>query len=129
MLQCNMAGASFVRLHRPQSPNPSASASSAPGVDAIHAGWRRWFDAWESSTARLAEQTLRQSWLLEPSGMLLSGAMRFKALTDRMTEAWLGALGLSTRSAQLRMQHEINTLQSRLLDLQERLDDPGQGTP
>jgi hypothetical protein len=128
MLQCNMdAGATLVRL--PGSPSPKPSANATTGADVLRDGWKRWFDAWESTTARVAEHTLRQSWLLEPSGMLLTGAMRVKALSDRMTDAWLGALGFSTRTEQLRMQHEINTLHSRILDLQEQLDAPRTETP
>lgn len=119
-----------MRLHATRSPSSDASSpadasrSSSPDAPdaALWSLWKRWFEAWEPGAARVAEQALRQSWVLEPAGFVLTSLMRAKVASDRVTEAWLGAFGLSSRTEQLRLRHEINTLSSRLLDLQERLE-------
>lgn len=119
-----------MRLHATRSDAPpsdtSQPASDARTPDSVASSmwsmWKRAFDAWEPGAARVAEQALRQPWVLEPAGFVLTSLMRAKIVSDRMTDAWLGALGLATRTEQLRLHHEINTLRSRLLDLQERLD-------
>lgn len=128
MLQCNMnAGENVVRLHGPKTPVEAANAPSFSPSAAAWSMWRRWFDGWEGGAAKLAEHTLRQAWVLEPAGLLLTSTMRCKSLADRMTDAWLGALGFSTRSERLRLQHEINRLASQVLDLEERLEDAARG--
>lgn len=126
-----------MRLHA----TPTAPSNAPPTTGADHASdasspdaamwslWKRWFEAWEPGAARVAEQALRQPWVLEPAGFVLTSLMRAKIASDRMTDAWLGAFGLSSKREQLRLRHEINTLSSRLLDLQERLEhgEPGDG--
>ena len=44
-----------------------------------------------------------------------------KAATDRAVSQWWGAIGLPTKRDQERALHKLNTLESRLLDLEDRL--------
>lgn len=121
-----------MRLHAqgPQTRASNSAPGAIPGEAAVWATWKRWFDDWETNAARIAESALRQPWLLEPAGAVLTAALRAKIMSDRVTDAWLGVLGLSSRREQLRLRHEINALHSRLLDLQERLEaGDGGGVP
>jgi hypothetical protein len=83
--------------------------------------WKKGFDAWEDTTARLLESWMRSPLILEPSGAMLSATMRLKAASDQAASAFWAALGLPTKRDQERTLHAINQLESRLLDLEERL--------
>ena len=83
--------------------------------------WKKSFDAWEDTTARLLESWMRSPFILEPSGAMLSATMRWKAAADQAASAFWGALGLPTKRDQERTLHALNQLESRLLDLEERL--------
>ncbi len=85
--------------------------------------WKKAFDAWETSTAQMLEPWLRSPTLLEPAGSALSATMRLKSMSDRAAAAWWGAMGLPTKRDQERALHQLNRLESRLLDLEERLED------
>lgn len=85
--------------------------------------WKKGFDAWESRTAQFMETVLKSPSVLEPAGALLSATMRTKALVDQAAAQWWGAMGLSTRRDQERLLHAVNQLHSKLLDLEERLQD------
>jgi Poly(R)-hydroxyalkanoic acid synthase subunit (PHA_synth_III_E) len=94
--------------------------------------WKKGFDAWEQATARYLEQVLKSPAVLAPSGALLSAVMRTKAMSDRAVAAWWGAVGLPTKRDQERTLHRLNRIESRLLDLEEKLaeedprgDEPG----
>ena len=52
---------------------------------------------------------------------MLTAVMKTKVATDKATEAWWTAVGLPNRRDQERTLHALNQLQSRLLDLEERL--------
>jgi hypothetical protein len=84
--------------------------------------WKKGFDAWEDTTARLLESWMRSPLLLEPSGAVLSATMRLKAASDQAAAAFWGALGLPTKRDQERTLHALNQLETRLLDLEERLE-------
>jgi hypothetical protein len=85
--------------------------------------WKKGFDAWEIATAQLMETWLKSPLVLGPSGAMLSAMMRAKAAGDKATaDAW-GMIGLPTKRDQERTLHLLNELQSRLLDLEEKLDD------
>jgi hypothetical protein len=83
--------------------------------------YKKWFFAWEGATASTLEQWLKSPLLLEPAGAWLSAAMKLKAASDRATAAWWGNLGLPTKRDQERALHKLNQIESRLLDLEERL--------
>ena len=85
--------------------------------------WKKGFYAWESSTARYAEELLRSPLVLKPTGSMLTMFMKAKAANDKATATWLGAMGLPTKRDQERLLHAINQLQSQLYDLEDRLDD------
>jgi hypothetical protein len=94
------------------------------GVEAMHAwgSWKKAFDAWETATARYSEAWLRSPLLLGPAGTLLGAVGRGKATADRIASEVWGSLGLPTRRDQERSLHALNQIQSRLLDLEERLE-------
>ena len=84
--------------------------------------WKQGFDAWENATATYLEQVLRSPLLLGPSGVVLSAAMKARSkVNDQLAGIW-GGLGLPTKRDQERGLHALNQIQSRLLDLEERLE-------
>lgn len=87
--------------------------------------YKKGFYAWEGATAKLLEQWLKSPLVLLPSGALLTAAMKAKAQSDRAMATWWGAMGLPTKRDQERILHSLNQLESRLLDLEDRLEDRG----
>lgn len=85
--------------------------------------WKQMFDAWEGATAEYMDQVVRSPALLEPSGAWLTAMMRLKAASDDVAAACWGAVGLPTRRDQERTLHLLNQLHSRIIDLEERLED------
>jgi hypothetical protein len=85
--------------------------------------WKKGFDAWENATAKVLEAWLKSPLVLVPSGAMLTGAMRVKAASDRATALVWASLGLPTRRDQERTLHALNQIQSRLIDLEEKLED------
>lgn len=84
--------------------------------------WKKGFDAWENATAKYFEGLLKSPLLLTPGGLMLGGAMKAKATYDKALSQWVGALGVATKRDQERVLHSLNQIESRLLDLEERLD-------
>ena len=84
--------------------------------------WKRAFDAWEKATARYLETILRSPAVLTSSGALLTAAMKAKAASDKMVQGWWGALGLPTKHDQERTLWALQQIQSRLTDLEERIE-------
>jgi len=85
--------------------------------------WKQGFAAWETATATYLEQVLSNPAVLGPAGTMLTAAMKTKAATDKAVHSWWAAIGLPTRRDQERSLHKLNQLESRLLDLEERLED------
>lgn len=85
--------------------------------------WKKGFDAWERATAEALDGVLRNPAVLGPAGAMLTAAMKLKAASDQAAARWWGSWGLSTKRDQERTLHKLNQLESRLLDLTERLDD------
>lgn len=85
--------------------------------------WKKGFDAWENTTAKYVEAVMRSPAMLTPSGAMLSAAMRTKAAVDKAAASWWSAWGLPTRRDQERSLHALNQLQSRIIDLEERIAD------
>ena len=85
--------------------------------------WKKGFAAWEQTTAQLADKVLQNPGVLAPTGALLTLALKTKAAADRALDAWWSAWGLPTRRDQERALHKLNQLESRLLDLEEKLDE------
>lgn len=80
------------------------------------------FDVWEDATARYLEAWLRSPLLLAPSGALLSALVKAKHAHDEMKAKLWGDLGLPTKRDQERTLHLLNQLQSRIYDLEEKLE-------
>jgi len=88
-------------------------------------GWDQWkkgFDVWEARTAELLEQVMKSPAFLEPVGGLLTATMKAKAMGDKAFAQWWGLWGLPTKRDQERSLHALNQLQSRIMDLEERLE-------
>ena len=86
--------------------------------------WKKSFDAWEGLTAKLLEEWLKSPLVLEPSGALLAQVMKLKAASEQAAAMMWGSLGLPTKLDQERTLHALNQLESRLMDLEERLTPP-----
>ena len=52
--------------------------------------WKKGFDVWESATAAMLEQVLKNPLVLGPTGALLSAAMKAKAGRDKASAPVLG---------------------------------------
>ena len=87
--------------------------------------WKKGFDAWEDATAQYLEKVLQSPSVLQPSGTLLSASMKAKAALDRAAAQWWGMWGLPTKRDQERALHMLNQLQSRSMDLEEKLEARG----
>jgi hypothetical protein len=85
--------------------------------------YKKWFYAWEDATARHLEEWLKSPLLLVPAGAWLSALMKAKAAGDQAAATAWGALGLPTKRDQERTLHALNQIQSRLCDLEERLEE------
>lgn len=87
--------------------------------------WKKGFNAWENATAQYLETVLKSPLVLTPSGALLTAVMKAKARHDEALAKVWGAAGLSTRRDQERTLHALNQIQSRLIDIEERLANRG----
>jgi hypothetical protein len=92
----------------------------------IWENWKKGFDAWEKTTAQYVDHWLRSPMLLQPLGTMFTQAFKAKAAADKATEMVWGLWGLPTKRDQERTLHALNQLQSRLLDLEEKLSDLNQ---
>jgi hypothetical protein len=87
--------------------------------------WKKGFDVWEQATAKWVEEWMKSPLVLGPSGALLTMAMKAKKLADDAKARSWGELGLPTKRDQERTLHLLNQLQSRIMDLEERLESKG----
>ena len=83
--------------------------------------WKKGFDAWEGATARYLEQVIKNPLVLGSSGALLAATMKAKAASDKAAAGYWGMMGLPTKRDQERTLHALNQIQSRLMDLEEKL--------
>lgn len=83
--------------------------------------WKKNFDAWENATANYLENVLKSPLVLWPSGTVLTGVMKTKAAYERAIHQWWGSVGLPTKRDQERTLHALHQLESRLMDLEDRL--------
>ncbi len=87
--------------------------------------WKRAFDAWEAATAKWVEEWMKSPLVLGPSGAMLTVAMKAKRAADDAKEQIWAQVGLPTKRDQERALHMLNQLQSRIMDLEERLESRG----
>jgi len=85
--------------------------------------WKKGFFVWENATAEYMETVLKNPAVLGPSGHMLSGAMKARAKGQESLAQFWGGWGLPTKRDQERSLHALNQIQSKLLDLEERLQD------
>jgi len=85
--------------------------------------FKKAFDSWENAAAQWSERAMKSPLVLSPSAGMLSTVLKSKAAIDRVTTGVWGTLGLATRRDQERMLHALNQMQSRMMDLEEKLDD------
>lgn len=96
---------------------------SDSATDNLWSMWKRGFQAWEGATSKYLEQVMRNPAVLGPAGTMLTMAMKSKAATDKAMASWWSLWGLPTRRDQERALHKLNQLESRLCDVEERLED------
>jgi hypothetical protein len=85
--------------------------------------WKKSFDVWENETAKFLEVVMKSPVMLGPSGKLLSSTMKAKTAYDNaLSQLWSG-IGLPTKRDQERILHMLNQLESRLMDLEEKIED------
>jgi hypothetical protein len=89
---------------------------------AIGDRWKKRFDAWEDRTAKVLEKVLESPRVLTPAGAVLTAAMKAKRVQDRALASLWGGLGLPTKRDQERALHVLNQLESRIIDLEEKLE-------
>jgi hypothetical protein len=80
------------------------------------------FDAWEAATAKYLAEWTKSPLVLAPAGAMLTAAMKIKAAQDRALGDFWGNVGLPTKRDQERALHKLNQLESKLLDLEEKLE-------
>ena len=83
--------------------------------------WKKGFDVWEQKTAEMFESVLKSPAVLQPMGSMLSATMKMKAQMEKARAQWWGSLGLPTKMEQEKTLHALNQINSRLIDLEERL--------
>jgi len=84
--------------------------------------WKKGFDQWEATTAKYMEEVIRNPAVLKGSGDMLNSVMKTKAGSEKMMTQWWSMVGLPTRVDQERTLHALNQLQSRIMDLEEKLE-------
>lgn len=83
--------------------------------------WKKGFDLWEQRTAEMMETVLKSPAVLTPMGGMLTMTMKARAATEKATAQWWGSLGLPTKREQEKTLHALNQINSRLIDLEEKL--------
>ncbi len=85
--------------------------------------FKKGFDAWEIATAKVVEAWMKSPLVLKPSGAMLTSLMRMKAASDSAAAMWWASLGLPTKRDQERTLHALHKLESRLNNLEDKLED------
>ena len=81
------------------------------------------FNTWEKSTAKYMEEVLKNPVVLWPAGKMLTATMKTRTRMDEASAKMWGSMGLPTKRDQERTLHALNQLQSRIMDLEEQLED------
>jgi hypothetical protein len=83
--------------------------------------FKKAFDSLENKTATVLETYLKSPQILGPAAGALAIATRAKASSDRMAAQILGNVGLATKRDQERTLYLLTKLETKLIDLEERL--------
>lgn len=89
--------------------------------------WKKSFDAWDQASTGLFETWLKSPLLLGPAGGMLATMNKLQAQQRHLVAQWWSTVGISTREDQERLLHALHDLQTRLLDLEDRLADAERG--
>jgi hypothetical protein len=82
---------------------------------------KKGFAIWERETAKYLDTVIRSPALLTPAGQAMTSAAKMRAkMSDSLTQTW-GGMGLPTKHDQERTLHALNQIQSRLIDIEDRL--------
>ncbi len=81
------------------------------------------YRAWETAAAPLFESMLGSASTFAPAGKVLGLVTRAQRKQQRFLRDWWGGFGLATQQDQVRTLRAIDELQSRLIDLEEKLED------
>ncbi len=92
-------------------------------MESVWQFWKKGFESWEQATAKLLETWLKSPAVLEPTAAMLTQALKWKKHVDETVNGAWARMGLPTRREQERMLHVLNQIQSRLVDLEEKLED------
>jgi len=92
----------------------AAPRSAAPA-------WRIWFDAWEPRAAEAWDGTLRRPWVVEPVAAALTVLGRANTIRHEIARRVWRACGLATQHDQDRLLFLLQRMESRILDLEDRL--------
>ena len=84
--------------------------------------YKKGFDAWETATADYIERWMKSPLMLAPVGFFLSQVLRAKGTHEKIVSAWWGAMGLATKHDQERALFALHKMESRLMDLEEKLE-------
>jgi hypothetical protein len=82
---------------------------------------KRAYEGWEKATAELLDVVLRSPLALDPAGRALATVTRAKNLADRAVGRAWRLVGLPSKRDHDRALHALHELESKLLDLEERL--------
>jgi hypothetical protein len=108
-------------------PGKSAAPATRPEAPAPSIGtwddFKKRFDTLENLTAKALEVGLKSRLFLGPTARALTAGLRAKTNMDKITRTVVGLLGLPNKSDQERTLHAIHRLESRLIDLEEKLED------
>jgi hypothetical protein len=85
--------------------------------------YKKGFEAWENLTADLLEKWTKSPLMLKPMAVLLTQAIKARGTQEKMMSAWWTMMGLPTKRDQQRTLFALHKLESRLMDLEERLDE------
>ena len=85
--------------------------------------FKRYFKAWDTATTPYLDSLLKNPLLLEPVAGCLGAATKLKRAADTLSAGLWSGMGLPTRRDQERTLHVLHQLESRLIDLEERLED------
>lgn len=89
----------------------------------INERFKRRFQTWEKATGAYLDEVLRSPSFTERMGAVLMQLVRAKKAARGLRGAAFGALGLPSRQEQERTLHALNEIRSKLLDLEERLEE------
>ena len=82
---------------------------------------RRSYERWDREATPLMETMLKNPFLTGTAGNVLNASARLVGMQRRVVSQWWSALGLPTRDDQERLLHAVHELQSRIIDLEDKL--------